>query len=126
MLLNRDAGYDPYRVFYTSQSFAHDHPDIVAKFTRASIRGWRDYMTDPTAANAMIEKLNPALSPDWVNYSYNALKTGNFVTGDAPSGTQTGHFDPARWTTLYNQLLDLHVIQKPIDPSTAYSLQFMK
>ena len=126
MLLNRDAGYDPYRVFYTSQSFAHDHPDIVAKFTRASIRGWRDYMNDPTAANAMIEKLNPALSPDWVNYSYNALKTGRYVTGDDPSGIQTGHFDPARWTALYNQLLDLHVVQKPIDPGVAYSLQFMK
>ncbi len=126
MLLNRDAGYDPYRVFYTSQAFAHDHPDIVAKFTRASIRGWRDYMNDPITANAMIEKLNPALSPDWANYSYNALKAGHYVTGDDPSGIQTGQFDPARWTTLYNQLLDLHVIQKPIDPGIAYSMQFMK
>ncbi len=126
MLLNRDAGYDPYRVFYTSQAFAHDHPDIVAKFTRASIRGWRDYMNDPTAANAMIEKLNPALSPDWAAYSYNALKTGHYVIGDDPAGSQTGQFDPARWTTLYNQLLELHVIQKPIDPTIAYSLQFMK
>jgi NitT/TauT family transport system substrate-binding protein len=126
MLLNRDAGYDPYRVFYTSQTFAHDHPDIVAKFTRASIRGWRDYMNDPTAANAMIEKLNPALSPDWAAYSYNALKTGHYVIGDDPAGSQTGQFDPTRWTTLYNQLLGLHVIQKPIDPTTAYSLQFMK
>ncbi len=64
MLLNCNAGYDPYRVLYTSESFAYDHPDIVAKFTRASTRGWRDYMNDSTAANAMIEKLNPALSPD--------------------------------------------------------------
>jgi hypothetical protein len=83
-------------------------------------------MNDPTVANAMIEKLNPALSPDWANYSYNALNTGHYVTGDDPSGIQTGQFDPARWTTLYNQLLDLHVIQKPIDPGIAYSLQFMK
>ncbi len=126
MLLNRDAGYDPYRVFFTSQTFAHDHPDIVAKFTRASIRGWRDYMNDPAAANAMIEKLNPALSPDWATYSYNALKTGHYVIGDDPTGSQTGQFDPTRWTTLYNQLLELHVIQKPIDPTIAYSLQFMK
>ncbi len=126
MLHTREAGYDPYRVFYTSQSFAHDHPDIVARFTRASIRGWRDYMNDPAAANAMIERLNPALSHDWANYSYNALKSGQYVPGDDPSGSQTGQFNPARWTTLYNQLLALHVIHKPIDPSSAYSLQFMK
>jgi len=126
MLLNRDAGYDPYRVFFTSQNFAHDHPDIVAKFTRASIRGWRDYMADPTAANAMIEKLNPALNPDWALYSYNALKSGHFITGDDPTGAQTGQLDPARWSTLYHQLLDLHVIQKPIDPTTAYTLKYLK
>ena len=126
MLLNRDAGYDPYRVFFTSQTFAHDHPDLVAKFTRASIRGWRDYMTDPTAANAMIEKLNPALNPDWASYSYNALKSGHYISGDDPAGDQTGQLDAARWTTLYHQLLDLHVIQKPIDPATAYTLEYLK
>jgi len=83
-------------------------------------------MTDPTAANAMIEKLNPALNPDWALYSYNALKSGHFITGDDPTGAQTGQLDPARWTTLYHQLLDLHVIQKPIDPTTAYTLKYLK
>lgn len=125
MLLIRDAGYDPYRVFYTSQDFAHDHPEIVARFTRASIRGWRDYMKDPTAANVLIEKLNPALNPEWVNYSYNALKTGRYISGD-DSTDQTGQFDPARWQTMYKQLLDLHVLQHAIDPKTAYSLSYMK
>ena len=125
MLLNRDAGYDPYRVFFTSRTYAHEHPDIVAKFTRASIRGWRDYMNDPTTANALIEKLNPALSPDWVNFSFQALKTGRYVTGDDATGDQTGQFDPERWATLYKQLLDLRVIQKPIDPTTGYSLAFL-
>jgi NitT/TauT family transport system substrate-binding protein len=124
MLMNRDAGYDPYRIFFTSRAYAQEHPEIVAKFTRASIRGWRDYMKDPAAANALIEKLNPALNPDWANYSYQALKAGHYVSGDDAGGDETGQFDPERWTTLYKQLLDLKVIQKPIDPATAYSLQF--
>lgn len=126
MLLNRDAGYDPYRVFFTSRAYAQEHPEIVAKFTRASIRGWRDYMKDPSAANALIEKLNPALNPAWVNYSLKALKDGHYISGDDPAGDQTGQFDPVRWTRLYNQLLDLHVIQKPIDPASAYTLKFLR
>jgi len=126
MLLNSDAGFDPYRVFYTSQAYAREHPDVVAKFTRASLRGWRDYMADPTAANAEIQKLNPALDQAWMNYSYNALKAGHFVTGSDPSGAQVGQFDPARWNTMYQQLLELKVIQKPIDPATAYSTKFAK
>jgi NitT/TauT family transport system substrate-binding protein len=81
-------------------------------------------MKDPTAANALIEKLNPALNPDWVNFSYQALKAGHYVSGDDVAGDQTGQFDPERWATLYKQLLDLHVIQKPIDPASGYSLRF--
>lgn len=126
ILITRDAGYDPYRVFFTSTAYAEQHPDVVAKFTRASIRGWRDYMSDPSAANALIEKLNPALNPEWVKYSYDALKKGHFIGGEDPSGAETGQFDPARWTKLYEQLLDLHVIQKPINPATAYTLKFLR
>jgi hypothetical protein len=32
----------------------------------------------------------------------------------------------ARWTTMYNQLLDLKVIEKPFDPAIAYTLEFVQ
>jgi len=125
VLLNSDAGYAPYRVVETSRVYLNAHPDVVAKFTRATIRGWRDYMQDPAAANALIQKLNPAMNRDWARYSYEQLKKGNFVTGPDTSGAQIGHFDPARWTTMANQLNALHVLNKPIDPTTAYTTQFI-
>ncbi|HEX3473239.1 MAG TPA: ABC transporter substrate-binding protein [Silvibacterium sp.] len=126
MLMNSDAGYDPYRVFYTSTDFLNEHPDIVAKFVRASVRGWRDYMTDPAAANAMMLKLNPALSPDWMQYSYAALKKGSFITGDEGSGALVGQFDASRWQSMYAQLLDLHVLKKPIEVNSAFTTRFLK
>jgi NitT/TauT family transport system substrate-binding protein len=126
MLMNSDAGYDPYRVFYTSTDFLREHPDIVAKFVRASVRGWRNYMNDPVAANAMILKLNPALSPDWMQYSYNALKKGDYVTGGDGSGALVGQFDASRWQSMYAQLLALHVLKKPIEVNSAFTTQFLK
>ena len=126
MLMNSDAGFDPYRVFYTSQAFLKQHPDIVAKFTQASIKGWRDYMNDPAATNALLLRLNPALNPEWEQFSWSALNSGHYVTGRAPGGSDLGQFDPARWQTLYQQLLDLRVIQKPIDPTTAYTTLMTK
>jgi NitT/TauT family transport system substrate-binding protein len=126
MLMNRDAGFDPYRVFYTSTDFLKEHPDVVAKFVRASVRGWRDYMNDPSAANAMILKLNPALSPDWMQYSYAALRKGNFITGDDGSGLLVGQFDATRWQNMYAQLLDLQVLKRPIEVNSAYTTQFLK
>jgi hypothetical protein len=31
---------------------------------------------------------------------------------------------PTRWSTLYNQLIDLKVLPHPLDPTTAYTTQF--
>ncbi len=125
VLLTSDAGYDPYRVMFTTASYLRQHPEIVAKFVRASIKGWKEYLLDPGPANAMIAKLNPALNPAWMQFSWQQLRDGHFVTGDDPSGAQVGQMDPKRWTTMYQQLVDLKVIDKPFDPATAYTLQFI-
>lgn len=124
-LLTSDTGYDPYRIFETSTTFYREHPEIVGKFVRASLRGWRDYMNDPTAANEMISKLNPAMSRDQMAFTYQALKDGHFITGSDPGGSQLGQFDPARWQTMYQQLLDLKIIKKPFDPKIAYTTAFL-
>ena len=125
MLLNRDAGYDPYRVFYTSAGFLKENPKAVGGFVRASVKGWREYLQDPTAAHAVILKLNPALNPEWMAYSYAALKSGGFVTGGDASGAKVGQFDAGRWVTMYQQLLDLKVIEKAMEPGKAYTMEFL-
>jgi NitT/TauT family transport system substrate-binding protein len=126
VLLTSDAGYDPYRVMFTTRSFLNDHPDVVAKFIRASVKGWRDYLNDPSPANAAISKLNPALNQQWMQFTCKALREEGFVTGDDRSGARLGRMDAARWKTMYEQLLDLKVIEKPFDPTTAYTLQFVE
>ena len=126
VILTSDAGYNPYRVMFTTRDFLAQHPEVVAGFVRGSIKGWRDYLNDPAAANAAIAKLNPALNPAWMHFTWQALRDGQFVTGSDTSGAQVGQMDPARWTTMYQQLLDLKVIDKQFDPSTAYTLQFVQ
>jgi NitT/TauT family transport system substrate-binding protein len=126
VLLTSDAGYNPYRVMFTTRGFLAQHPEIVAKFVRASLRGWKQYLVDPTAAHAMILQLNPALSPAWMQFTWQALRDGHFVAGDDPSGAQLGRMDAQRWASMYRQLVDLKVIEKPFDPTTAYTLQFVQ
>jgi NitT/TauT family transport system substrate-binding protein len=126
VLLVSDAGYSPYRVMYTTRDFLQQHSEIVAKFVRASLKGWKEYLNDPSPAHAMIAKLNPALNPEWMQFTWQQLRDGHFVAGDDPSGAQLGQMDPKRWGTMYEQLVDLKVIDKPFDPTTAYTLQFLQ
>ena len=125
VLLTSDAGYSPYRVIFTTRDYAAQHPEIVGKFVRASLKGWRDYLNDPAPAHAAIAKLNPALNPEWMQFTWQALRDGHFVAGDDPSGAQIGQMVPERWETMYKQLLDLKVIDTPFDPATAYTLQLV-
>ena len=124
-LLISSTGYDPYRVFFTRPDYLKEHPEITAKFVRATIKGWQDYLVDPGPANALILKLNPAQNPAQMQFTLQALKEGQFITGADASGTTIGKMDPARWAATNQQLTQLGVIRKPIDPTTAYTLQFL-
>jgi len=125
VLLTSDAGYSPYRVMFTTQSYVQQNPEIVQKFVRASLKGWKDYLGDPAPAHATIVKLNPALNPEWMQFSWQELRDGHFVAGDDPSGALIGQMEAGRWATMYGQLVDLKVIGKQFDPATAYTVQFL-
>jgi NitT/TauT family transport system substrate-binding protein len=125
VLLTSEAGYNPYRVMFTTRDFLAKNPDIVARFVRASIKGWREYLSDPTLGNTAVSSVNPALNQQWMQFTWQALRDGGFVTGDDHSGKQLGKMEAARWTTMYSQLLDLKVIEKQFDPAIAYTLQFV-
>ena len=128
-LLISASGYDPYRVQFASRDFAAQHPDVVAKFVRASIRGWQEYLRDPGPTNAMLLQLNPALNPAQEAYTAQALRDGGFIAGNAGPGVsesdQTGHMDPARWQAMSDQLKSLGIVQPSLDPTAAYSLKFL-
>jgi NitT/TauT family transport system substrate-binding protein len=123
-LMISSSGYDPYRVQFTTKDFAAQHPDLVAKFVRASIRGWQEYLRDPEATNAYLLKLNPALNPAQETYTAQALRDGNFVLGDHAS-SQIGAMKAERWQACYQQLRSLGILNGPIDPAAVYSLAFV-
>src|SRR5258708_32628576 len=76
ILLIKDTGYAPYRVFCCTRTYLEKNREVVQKFVAASIRGWRDYMQDPAAADAEIAKRNPEMNKDQMEFSWKALKDG--------------------------------------------------
>jgi NitT/TauT family transport system substrate-binding protein len=124
-LLISSSGYDPYRVQFTTRDFAVDHPDLVAKFVRASNYGWQEYLRNPGPTNAHLLTLNPALNPAQEAYTAKALREGGFVTGNDESGAQVGHMTADRWQTSYDQLKSLGIVKGDFDPTQAYLLKFV-
>jgi NitT/TauT family transport system substrate-binding protein len=124
-ILISSSGYDPYRVQFTTRQFAAEHPDLLRKFVQASIRGWKSYLRNPAPTNALLLKLNPALNPAQEAFSAKELASGGFVSRDA-SGAELGQMSASRWASEYQQLKTAGILRNPIDPSKAYTLQYVQ
>jgi hypothetical protein len=49
----------------------------------------------------------------------------HFVAGEDPTGAQIGQMDAKRWAIMHDQLVELKVTEKCIDPTTSHTLQFI-
>lgn len=121
VMLLSDAGFDPYRVSFTTPRMIHDHPKEVRAFVEASVRGWRDYLANPKSAHAQIKKLNPELTPERMDFSYQALRDGHFIEGKPEKGEAVGGFLESRWQFQFNLLKEVGVIEGKFPLTNAWT-----
>lgn len=110
-----DAGFRSYAVLVTNKKFAREHPAELRAFTRAYVRGWRDYLEgDPAPAHAALKKANENNTDDFMMFSRKMIIDEKLVTGrDATGGpAQIGRLDSARFVTQIAQLEDLGLLPK--------------
>jgi NitT/TauT family transport system substrate-binding protein len=114
-----DAGYNPYTtVVITSGAMVREHPETVRKMIAALRDGWRAYLDDPAATNAVMTKLNREMSASMMAEA--ARVQAPLIETDATKQTALGAMTPARWQTLAQQLVELHVIPKAAPPEEAF------
>ncbi len=125
-----DAGFRAYAVLVTNKKFAREHPAELRAFTRAYIKGWRDYLEgDPTAAHAAMKAANSANTDEFMMASRQLIIDGQLVTGrDADGGPEKiGQLDPARYATQIEQLESLGILKKgKVTVETALTTEFLR
>ena len=110
-----DAGYRGYAVLVTSRKVARERASDLQAFTRAYIRGWRDYLEgDPRPAHALMKLANPANTDEFMDFSRRMIIGEKLVTGrDADGGyARVGQLDPARFARQIAMLEDLGFVAK--------------
>jgi len=123
-----DFGYPPYaETIVTLQKMIDAHPDVVGKFVKASMEGWKSYFQNPAPANALIKKDNPSMTDDQLAYSLAKMKEYKLLNGGAAAKNGIGDMSDAR----FKQTFDLMVSSKLLDPTRVdvrktYTTRFMK
>jgi len=123
-----DAGYQNYQTTIdTSRKLVEEKPDLVQRFVDATITGWSQYLRgqDTAAANALIVRDNPDMTPDRIAYAVKAMnERGIVLSGDAER-LGIGAMTDERWQSFYASMRDAGVVAPGLDPARAYSLRFV-
>ncbi len=70
-----DGGYPPYgSTIVTTEKTIADKPDVVARFVKASLEGWRDYMKNPAPGNALIKADNSKMTDGQIEFALVKMK----------------------------------------------------
>lgn len=119
-------GYPPYgTTIVTTRDFAAKHPDALARFVKASMQGWKDYLADPAPGNSLIKIDNPKMSDGQLAFGLEQLKTLN-VIGEGDAATDgIGTMTEARWKATYDYLVGAGLLKPEVDWKAAYTTKFV-
>ena len=125
--LMADDGYPPYgTTIVTTNGMVDKNSEVMAAFVKASMEGWKSYLTeDPTPANKIIKTDNPKMSDDVIAYAIKWLKANHAVDrGDAANGI--GIMTDARWKATRDFLVDGGLLKPDTDYKKAFTLKYVE
>lgn len=125
-LMLSDLGFNTYTsLLITRGELIAKQPEVVSKMTRASIRGWRKYLDEPTETNKHIHEQNSQMGSDVLSFGVDALKPLCLPKDFTPE--RLGEMTAERWKSLSEQMTEIGSL--PSDFSNieaAYTTQFLK
>ncbi|MGH8668465.1 MAG: ABC transporter substrate-binding protein [Burkholderiales bacterium] len=125
-LFARD-GFPPYgTTMVATHRMVKEKPDVVQRFVRASVEGWKSYMANPGPANALIKKDNPNMMDEQLEYAVRKLKEHQLLTSGDAAKLGIGVMTDARWKKTYDYMVSAGLLKPSVDYRQAFTLQFVK
>ena len=122
-----EQGYPPYgTTMVVTRGFIEKNPEVAARFVKASLEGWRDYLKNPAPANALIKADNPKMRDDQLDYAIETLKRIKAVDGGDAATLGIGMMTEARWKQTYEFLVAGGLLKSDVDWKAGFTDRFVK
>jgi NitT/TauT family transport system substrate-binding protein len=122
-----DDGYPPYTgAITTTQKMIAEKPDVVARFVKATMEGWKSYLENPGPANEVIKKENPNMTDGQIAYGIQKIKEMKVITGGEAAKNGIGTMSDERWRKTAEFMRSYGPLKPDTDYRKAYTLQFIK
>lgn len=124
-----DLGWPPYAMTVVcSAQTIKSRPRQVAAFVKASMAGWKSYLSgDPRPGNTLIKRDNPNMTDDLLAYGINKMKAEGMVLGGDAAKLGIGVITDARMKQTFDMLVQ-HKLVNPakVDIKKTYTTEFVK
>ncbi|MEJ2623402.1 MAG: ABC transporter substrate-binding protein [Pseudolabrys sp.] len=122
-----DSGYPPYgTTMVTTTKLLKEKPDVLKRFVKASMEGWKNYLTgDPSPANALIKKDNPKMTDAQIAFGIKRMKELKVVNGGDAATMGIGVMTDARWKATYDFMVKGGLLKKDVDYKKAYTTKLI-
>lgn len=122
-----DHGYPPYtQAITTTQKMVAEKPDVVARFVKASVEGWKSFMNNPAPAAKLIKEANPNMTDGQIAFAMDKMKEMKIVTGGDAATKGIGIMTDERWEKTAKFMVDAGLLKPTTDWKKAYTTQFVK
>lgn len=123
-----DDGWPPYgTTMVTTNKIVAEKPDVLRRFVRASLEGWKSYLTgDPSPANALIKADNPKMSDGNLAFAIRRLRELKMADGGDAATMGLGVMTDERWKATDDFMVNAGLLTKDVDWKKAYTTQFVK
>ena len=122
-----DGGYPPYgSTIVTTEKMLAEKPDVVARFVKASLEGWRDYFKNPEPANALIKADNPKMTDEQIAFGIAQMKTLKVLDGGDAATLGIGIVTAARFKATYDFAVAAGLLKPEVDWTAAFTDRFVK
>ena len=117
-------GYPPYgTTIVTTRKVLETRPDVLRRFVKASMEGWRDYIKNPGPGNALIKADNGKMSDEQIAFGIEKMKELKVLdAGGVPIGMMTDE----HWKKTYAYLVSAGLLKPETDWRQAYTMELVK
>jgi NitT/TauT family transport system substrate-binding protein len=122
-----DYGYPSYaNTMATTADFLKGNGDAVARFTRASIEGWRNYLRNPAAGNRLIQQQNPRMDDEQLAYGLDKIREVKAVDGGEAATMGIGIMTRERWQKTRDFLVDVDLLKADVDWTQVFTTDYVR
>lgn len=121
LLKPRDYGINVYAdTLFTTEDLINKNPDLVRKFVRSSMSGWREAIINPELATDVVLAANNTLNRDhqlrFLQLSIPLIQTDEKI----------GSSEKSKWEDLQSILINQGFMKAPIDVSQVFTNSFLE